>query len=780
MHPLELFKYCPKCGSSHFEVRNAKAKKCADCGFVYYFNSSAATVAFILNRKNELLVCRRGKEPAKGTLDLSGGFIDLYETGEEGVAREVMEETGLKVTEAVYQFSLPNTYLYSGFLVHTLDLFFLCRVEDDSRLQAMDDVADSFWMPLGQIRPEEFGLDSVREGVARFWLYINQSDMKRKRKLGMAGLLCVMPWWVFAQQVEPLADPVRLFEDGKALFLRHDYAAAWQALTHYLRQDTSAGFAEEVAYMLACTSYELNQPDRIRRLLAYVEQYPDSRYVNRIYALIGSACFFDKDYPEAIMYFDKCDIHRLADAERDDVLLRLGTSYLKEGNLKDASLWFTVLEDVSSEYRLDAVYQLAYIDYARGRYDEALEGFRLAGTDEKYAPYTPYYIADICLEKHDYQKAKRLADTYLEAYPRHEYALSMQRVRGEASYGMGRYAEAVKPLETYCESPEGSHDRKALYTLGMSYYQTGVYSKAVDALGKAVGRPDALAQNAYLHSGLAYLQLKDRTRARMAFEQASVMTFDRNVQEQALYNYALCIHETSYSPFAESVTVFERFLNGFPNSAYAAKVNDYLVEVYMNTRSYQAALNSIAKISHPGDRILEAKQKLLFRIGILAFAQAAFENAIDYFTQSIGLGRYDLQTKADAYYWRGESKYRMEHYAEAASDYRLYLEYTPDRTGEEYALALYNLGYVAFKQKHYEQALTWFTRCSQAQVKDRRIVADVYNRMGDCHFHARRFEEASALYAQASAADPSLGDYSLFQEAFVKGLQRDYAGKYRP
>ena len=96
MHPLDLFKYCPKCGSSHFEVRNEKAKKCADCGFTYYFNSSAATVAFILNARNELLVCRRGKEPAKGTLDLSGGFIDMAETGEEGVAREVREETGLR------------------------------------------------------------------------------------------------------------------------------------------------------------------------------------------------------------------------------------------------------------------------------------------------------------------------------------------------------------------------------------------------------------------------------------------------------------------------------------------------------------------------------------------------------------------------------------------------------------------------------------------------------------------------------------------------------------
>ena len=65
MHPLELFKFCPVCGSPHFEIHNEKSKKCADCGFVYYFNSSAATVAFILNGKGELLVCRRGKEPAR-------------------------------------------------------------------------------------------------------------------------------------------------------------------------------------------------------------------------------------------------------------------------------------------------------------------------------------------------------------------------------------------------------------------------------------------------------------------------------------------------------------------------------------------------------------------------------------------------------------------------------------------------------------------------------------------------------------------------------------------
>ena len=55
-HPLSQFRYCPKCGSEHFEIHNEKSKQCKDCGFVYYFNSSAATVALILNGRNELLV----------------------------------------------------------------------------------------------------------------------------------------------------------------------------------------------------------------------------------------------------------------------------------------------------------------------------------------------------------------------------------------------------------------------------------------------------------------------------------------------------------------------------------------------------------------------------------------------------------------------------------------------------------------------------------------------------------------------------------------------------
>ncbi|MDO5571733.1 MAG: NUDIX domain-containing protein [Bacteroidales bacterium] len=168
MHPLEKFKFCPICGSNNFKENNGISKKCFDCGFTYYFNPRAATVAIIRNEKGELLTARRAKEPAKGTMDLPGGFIDSYETAEQGVAREVLEETGLKVDNQKYLFSLPNIYPFSGIDIHTLDLFFECKIIGDAKVKAMDDVAELYWKDIKDINPEDFGLKSVREGVKMY------------------------------------------------------------------------------------------------------------------------------------------------------------------------------------------------------------------------------------------------------------------------------------------------------------------------------------------------------------------------------------------------------------------------------------------------------------------------------------------------------------------------------------------------------------------------------------------------------------------------------------
>jgi ADP-ribose pyrophosphatase YjhB (NUDIX family) len=141
---------------------------CPDCGFVYYVNPSSAVAAFIVNAKDELLVCTRAFEPAKGWLDLPGGFVDYSESAEEAIRREISEELGVEVTTEKYLFSLPNEYLYKGFLVPTLDMFFACKIDDFENLRPSDDVSKAEFVPLNIINPEKFGLQSIKMAVKHF------------------------------------------------------------------------------------------------------------------------------------------------------------------------------------------------------------------------------------------------------------------------------------------------------------------------------------------------------------------------------------------------------------------------------------------------------------------------------------------------------------------------------------------------------------------------------------------------------------------------------------
>lgn len=601
--------------------------------------------------------------------------------------------------------------------------------------------------------------------------------MKKRIISLIFGIICSCPVYMVAQQVHPITSPLNLYENGKQYFLQKNYGVARQALKLFSNHKISQDKRQETEYMLAYTAYALKAKDRIDVLRAYLDTYPDSPYANKINALIASSYFLNGNYDEAIAIFNSCELYNLPDEERDEMTYQLATSYLKVRQLQPAAIWFQTLKESSDKYFKDASYNLAYINYVEKRYDKALPVFLKLQDDKAYKELVPYYIADIYLIRKNYDKSQIVAQSYLSQYPSSKYIPEMERILGESEYFMRQYNQAAQPLQEYIAAVK-SPRRNVLYELGMSYFHMGVYTQAAELLGKVTTENDALTQNAYLHMGLAYLSLQDKNKARMAFEQAANSDADMSIKEQALYNYALCIHETSYSAFSESVTVFERFLNEFPNSPQAEKVSDYLVEVYMSTKSYEAALRSIEKIKQPSSRILTAKQDILFQLGTQTFANADFTKSIDYFDKALVLSQYNQQIKADSYYWRGEAYYKLNRFNDAEHDFKLYLEYTRIKNNDMYMLAHYNLGYTAFKQKNYSSARRWFERCIDlGKQKNNTLLADAYNRLGDCNFYARQFSEAAEDYNNAFRSDPSLGDYSLYQEGFVLGLQKDYIGK---
>jgi Uncharacterized protein conserved in bacteria len=89
------------------------------------------------------------------------------------------------------------------------------------------------------------------------------------------------------------------------------------------------------------------------------------------------------------------------------------------------------------------------------------------------------------------------------------------------------------------------------------------------------------------------------------------------------------------------------------------------------------------------------------------------------------------------------------------------------------------MGYINFKQKNYSTALNWFLKyTAQNNIQDQKtVLSDAYNRIGDCYFYSREFATARKNYAKAAATDSSAGDYALYQDAFVAGLQKNYTEK---
>lgn len=620
--------------------------------------------------------------------------------------------------------------------------------------------------------------------------------MKRKsltRMLGLAALCCASPVASPAQSLDKTPAPRDFYREGRTLFTHKDYAAALSPLQAYLRQagdepESAATLTRraEAEYMLACAAYELGDPRAADLLRDFLARHPETPHANRVQALIASTCFFDGDYAAALEAFEGVRPEWLATDERDDMTYRMAVSHLQTGHLARAAVWFETLRATSSRYGADCTYYISYIRYTQGRPDEALPGFLALQDDAKYRALVPYYIAEIYLDKRQYDKAEVVAQNYLSAYPGEPRAAEMQRVLGAVRYHAADWHGAMTALEAYRDGTEGRMRRDAAYMLGMAYCHNGVYSEAPAALGEVTLVDDALAQNAYLHMGLAYLQSGDKNKARMAFEQAAVSDADRAVKEQAAYNYALCIHETAYDAFGESVTVFENFLNEFPDSQYAPKVSSYLVDVYMSTRSYEAALRSIERIRQPDPMIQKAKLRILFQLGTQAFANADFTTAIDYFTRAWepvaahASGARSRMEQADALYWRGESYYRLGRMDEAAADFRRYLDVfaSSGRRSETIALAHYNLGYIAFHRKAYAEAESHFARYVRLETgENHAALADAENRLGDCCLQGRRFDEAKRHYATAEKMGQPTGDYSYYQQALVAGLQKDYAGK---
>jgi deoxyribose-phosphate aldolase len=167
LEPIRLFQWCPNCGRPQAARASSSPFRCASCGLVYYFNPTIAAAVFVLDAHGRVLFIRRAKEPARGKLALPGGFVDVGETVEEALRREVREEVNLELEALEYLSSYPNSYPYKGVVYPVLDFFFVARAVDSSTVRALDGVESYRWLRPAEVDLDDLAFPSMRAACER-------------------------------------------------------------------------------------------------------------------------------------------------------------------------------------------------------------------------------------------------------------------------------------------------------------------------------------------------------------------------------------------------------------------------------------------------------------------------------------------------------------------------------------------------------------------------------------------------------------------------------------
>ena len=123
---------------------------------------------------------KRNREPAKGKLDLPGGFIDPNESAEDGLRREIREELQMDLGELKYVGSCPNVYEYKDVIYNTCDLFFHCRIDFFPTEFDAKEIEE-----LILVNPAEMPIDDIAfDSIKKFFDLMSFEELKRKFDIG--------------------------------------------------------------------------------------------------------------------------------------------------------------------------------------------------------------------------------------------------------------------------------------------------------------------------------------------------------------------------------------------------------------------------------------------------------------------------------------------------------------------------------------------------------------------------------------------------------------------
>ena len=160
-------KYCPNCKSeiTRNKLENRIRDYCSSCDTIFYDNPLPVVSAVVTNKNREILLVLRDRDPYAGQWCLPSGFVELNESIEKAVLRELKEETGIKgkVLRLLDTNSRYNK-IYGDLIWVTFEV-----KKSSGKVLAGDDARDAKYFPINNLPKLPFHAN--RRAVKRYKKY---------------------------------------------------------------------------------------------------------------------------------------------------------------------------------------------------------------------------------------------------------------------------------------------------------------------------------------------------------------------------------------------------------------------------------------------------------------------------------------------------------------------------------------------------------------------------------------------------------------------------------
>ena len=157
----ESHRFCGKCGQEMVHSDKERMMYCESCNIMEYPKIAPAVIVGVINKNKILMSKYAGREYANYAL--LAGFIEVGETAEEAVKREVMEEVGLSVKNLIYYKSQP--WPVSGSLL----LGFFAQLDGEDKITLdEEELSMADWFAADEITMKRDNISLTNEMIMRF------------------------------------------------------------------------------------------------------------------------------------------------------------------------------------------------------------------------------------------------------------------------------------------------------------------------------------------------------------------------------------------------------------------------------------------------------------------------------------------------------------------------------------------------------------------------------------------------------------------------------------